>query len=277
MGLVRVDCWSARLTDPDLLDRANAFDRDGRLIFWTPEAVGRRMVESYDVLRRTPMRIWPSGFGSSMPEFFRDAPDLGELQMWLDAREEWERRVTRRANAPTAEEVSRSEEAIHWCARYLADQPLVADAISLWAACLGLRRSLRRAIRERCIRADAMLERAKEDIPDIVTIYTDDAQAAAQKIVARANVAMARSTEAGEVSRIRAGASIQFARAVREGAIVERQVRVGRPDVMPGRNFRWHAIDRRRKEAAATISDALNRAGIAVREAGKHISTDADE
>ena len=169
------------MTDADLLSRINAHDWEGRQVAWTPEAVGLRLVESYRVMDRTPMSFGPKGAQGFWPGVVMSWEDLidekdkqrlmaaygGEIdwERWVDEKtirqlsrdraNEAEKRMKR--SAPTAAQYSRAEEAIRWPAVYLADQPLLADAISTFSACRGLKRSLDAHMRERRRAADELI------------------------------------------------------------------------------------------------------------------------
>lgn len=223
------------MTDLDLMSRARAHDDTGRLISWTPECVGLRMAEAASVFSRTPMRIGPSGASGFWPETYLIARDLideqtqervlmyarfdGDWSKFIDdatkrrlsenVQREWER-----PSPPQREQYSRAEEALRWPALYLADRPLLADALTLWALCIGTGASLRATLRERAKVADARMRMI--------------------------------------------GAS-------------------KRQDAMPDRNFDLRLTWDRRKKACSIISEALFAAGIALREAEKDISVDADE
>ena len=169
------------MTDADLLSRINAHDWEGRQVAWTPEAVGLRLVESYRVMDRTPMSFGPKGAQGFWPSVVMSWEDLidekdkqrimaaygGDVdwERWVDEKtirqlsrdraNEAEKRMKR--SAPTAAQYSRAEEEIRWPAVYLVDQPLLADAISTFSACRGLKRSLDAHMRERRRAADELI------------------------------------------------------------------------------------------------------------------------
>ena len=170
------------MTDADLLSRINAHDWEGRQVAWTPEAVGLRLVEAYRVMDRTPISFGPKSFGTAWPgaivmswEDLIDEKDKQRLMAAYGGEVDWERWVDEktirqlsrdRANeaekrmkrsAPTAAQYSRAEEAIRWPAVYLVDQPLLADAISTFSACRGLKRSLDAHMKERRRAADELI------------------------------------------------------------------------------------------------------------------------
>lgn len=224
MGLVGVDRRSAHLTDQDLLARAEAFDQDGRQIAWTPESVGTRMIEAASVFSRTPMRIGPSGASGFWPETYLIAQELvdeatqARVMAYVKFDGNWyryiddmtKRRISENVQAkwnrpapPEREQYSRAEEALRWPALYLADRPLLADALTLWALCIGTGASLRATLRRR--------------IQDAVNARSAD------------------------------------------------------------KNYVQQNIARYRRAASAIICERLHAAGIALREADRDISLDADE
>ena len=167
------------MTDADILSRAAAFDDDGLAVAWTPEAVQSRMIEAAWVFARIPVKIGPAKMKTAWPVFARTAQDLVDdetqtrlmrfphlvgnwsarvddatkRQMSRDTVDEWERQPS----SPGMEALSRAEEAVRWPAVYLVDQPLLADAISTFSACRGLKRSLDAHMKERRRAADELI------------------------------------------------------------------------------------------------------------------------
>jgi len=125
---------------------------------WTPTQVELRLVEAYDVIRRTPMRIGPKVYGSAWPAILREVDEIEReleelarmsrsayeelIAQRQDLREAIEIRRTeqqdaadRAAQVPSAAEASRADEALGWCLSYLQECQMEADAIQLWAKC----------------------------------------------------------------------------------------------------------------------------------------------
>jgi hypothetical protein len=161
----------------EILARAVAYEGDA-LIAWTPEAVALRMIEAASVFARTPAKIGPSRFKTAWPAIVITAQDLVDeetqqrLLRFPHLVGDWEshidpptkRHISRekqaewnRPSAPTHEEYSRAEEALRWPALFLGDRPLLADAITLWALCMGTNASLRATLRRRVKDADAKM------------------------------------------------------------------------------------------------------------------------
>ena len=227
------------MTDADILSRAAAFDRDGLLVAWTPEAVGARLVEACRVFDRTPMSFGPKGAQGFWPGVVMTWQDLvdekdqqrlmaayGEenvdWQEWVDDRtirqlsRDRGAEIIKRAERliPTAAAYSRAEEAIRWPALFLAGRPLLADALTTWALCLGLGVSL----------AERLTRRRKT--ADEVIVYVR---------------AHARRMKASTIPKMT------------------------RQDILPGRNFNETLTHERRKEAAAIVCKALCSARVMVR------------
>jgi hypothetical protein len=163
------------MTDSDLMSRARAYDGD-TLAAWTPEEVGRRMIEAAAVISKIPAKVGPARLASVWPVYVRTAQDLVDEQTQLRLMRfphlvgEWEARVDdktkrqlsrdtqeaweRMPDLPGSNSISRAEEALHWPARYLGARPLLADALTTWAFCIGTGASLRATLRRRCEDAD---------------------------------------------------------------------------------------------------------------------------
>ena len=228
------------MTDADLASRMNAYDRSGRLVAWTPEAVGFRMIESYRVFDRTPMQIGPrsnSGFWPNVVMSWEDLIDEKDRQRlmvayggevdWKEWVEENDKQTLRqlsidqaakagrRIAPPTAAQYSRAEEACRWPALFLAERPLLGDAISTWAFCIGCGLSIRERLDRRRKLADEFLAHVKTH---------------------------ARRRKTVNVTKTR-------------------------QDLLPGKNFDRGLLGERRKVAAATICVGLRVSRVMVREA----------
>jgi hypothetical protein len=160
--------------------------RDVRASRWTPERVSERLIEAFDVLRRTPARIGPKQFGGSWPAISQILEDFDldqsllrtDWKVAMEARargQEYEAaarahaddqaaETERQANRPTSAETSRAEEALAWCLTYLRDKPMLADAIQLHARCSAFKVSMKDTLVERCVRADGLVEERRAEI-----------------------------------------------------------------------------------------------------------------
>ncbi len=140
---------------------------------WTPELVEARLVEAIEVIVRTTKRPGPKRPGGSHPalaltEAERWQSIMGELEtLWSEGDykgqssiELFLRRVEAAArHQATAHELEQATEAASWIMRYLAGDPLQADALRTWAFCRATGRSIERTLEERRDFADWMIER----------------------------------------------------------------------------------------------------------------------
>ena len=156
---------------------------------WTHDRVLERIGRGLKALVLSTGRLGPKTYGSLWPSVVRDLPPLAELEQWLELRRDFEAAVHAAFERPSAEDIMLADEALAWPARYLADAPLERDAVWLTARCIGLSSKLEKILRDRRKVADFMVEQRKQNAPDIIRIYEDDAENAAAKIVAWANSA----------------------------------------------------------------------------------------
>lgn len=177
------------MTD-DLRSRVGAYDRDGQLVHWTPEAVQARMIEAATVVANTPAKIGPSKLHSAWPVFVATAQDLVDeetqerLMRFPHLVGRWENHIdlatrrhlsretqdqwARQREAPAADAYTRAEEALLWPARYLAGRPLLADALTLWAFCRATGASLRATCKERRLRVHELRTAPKSSIRSVI-------------------------------------------------------------------------------------------------------------
>ena len=163
--------------DSEMMSRLGAYDRDGRLIGWTPENVSWRLVEAAVVFSRTPALVGPSRLKSCWPAIVVTAQDLVDeetqqrLMRFPHLVGNWERHIDDKTHRhmsakkqaewesqpahPSPDQYSRAEEALSWPMRYLHNRPLLADALTLWALCEATGASIRATIRSRVEAADA--------------------------------------------------------------------------------------------------------------------------
>jgi hypothetical protein len=232
---------------------------------FTPAYVQARLVEAFQVIRKTAGSVGPKGYGNNWPEIFREFADYvgaDDEQYRADRRAAILARADREV---TSLELSRADEAMAWAARYLQDEPLACDALQLWAMCKAQHWQIEKVLRARAKRADRLLARLKADLPDVVTIYRDDANDAAAKIAAWCNTALEGEKDKRKRARIRAAARIRMRREVKATGAVERETRARRGDVMPGRVFSATRLEHHRKVGAALLAERLNAAGVRVR------------
>ena len=245
---------------------------------WTHDHVLERIGRGLKALVLSTGRLGPKTVGSPWPAVVRDLPPLAELEQWLELRREFEAAIHARNERPSAEEITLADEALAWPTRYLADAPLQRDAVWLTARCVGFGSKLEAILRNRRKIADVMVEERKQNAPDVIRIYEDDAQDAAAKIVAWANNAIdsppsrsvnekppTRQEERARTARIRKGARIRFVREIRKAKAVERHTFVRRCDVMPGKLFNQSRVHHHHILGVEAIIAGLVADGVKVR------------
>lgn len=234
---------------------------DGLPTSWTPAHVQTRLIEAFKVIHKTTTRGAPKAFGSNWPNMLREFDDLVDAQsreqMEIDGVEEARRRGLR----PTADMIERADEAMGWCARYLAHDQAHADAIQLWAFCKARGFDMRKMLRRRRVAVDIKVQRRQAD--------KDAHRLARRSEIAKeatewANRRLASATSPEQVERIRANAFVRASRAIEASPDCTAR-KVLRQDVMPGRAFTRTWLDAMRKEAANTLASLLNRDGVRVR------------
>jgi len=245
---------------------------------WTHDRVLERIGRGLKALVLSTGRLGPKTYGSLWPSVVRDLPPLAELEQWLELRRDFEAAVQAAFERPSAEDVMLADEALAWPARYLGDAPLERDAVWLTARCIGLSSKLEKILRDRRKVADFMVEQRKQNAPDIIRIYEDDAENAAAKIVAWANSAFdnpparsmngrppTRQEERMRIARIRKGARILFVREIQAVKAVERHTFVRRCDVMPGKLFNQSRVHHHRIAGVGAILAGLEADSVKVR------------
>lgn len=136
---------------------------DGIPTAWTPAHVATRMIEAMDIATKTAGRIGPSTSSGFWPSVFYDFADYVGREdggsYLKDRRAAIERQADREFSSL---QIARADEALNWASRYLADAPVLADALQLWALCKARRRSADKMLRRRAIAADKLRQaRAK--------------------------------------------------------------------------------------------------------------------
>lgn len=97
---------------------------------WTPDHVAYRLIEAHDVLRRSPARIYPGGYGAFWPTYLHEAGELatqagaGTLAIGRN----------RAAVGASADEVDRMNEALAWPMQFLSADPVRCADVNLWAS-----------------------------------------------------------------------------------------------------------------------------------------------
>lgn len=259
------------LATDDLNSRVAAYfgaADDGLPTRWTPERVMERLVEAFTVIMNTAGRIGPKAHGVAWPSILREFSDYvgyDKVQYERDKRAEIERNADR---AVSSAELSRAEEAIGWASQYLQADPVLADALQLWALCKARHIKIERVLRARCLAAEKLMV-ATNRAADAA--HFDKVQARrrdiARKYAQWANDRLGKSTGARYDARIRAGAAELARREIikAERADPRPSSKMRRSEVMPGRVFTNQWLDRKRKEGAAAVAAALDGDGVVVR------------
>ena len=95
---------------------------------WDGPHVGRRLIEGFKTLDRTPMRMLSSSFGSAWPAYRRDFSEYFAALVG-DERAEHAPAAAERNRVrlmPSAVEITRMEAVIGWPGRYLRGRPQLA-------------------------------------------------------------------------------------------------------------------------------------------------------
>lgn len=245
----------------DLNQRAQAVAEEGIPLSWTPEHVGARLVEAFEVLARSGTRVGPRHYANGWPAMIHEFSDLVDAQARALAEKE---KQQARSGRPTADELSRMNEALAWPMAYLEGRPLQSDALMLWAYATALGRDMSQMLHQRSKRATAL----------------------AEEMMARRNALPwgAGETGAGDTRSIadqwRAALRMQIVRevsatvpAAQAQAELRRRLEAAKclpyrfkpHEAVPGRCLSRSTLDRQRKIAAAAVAAGLRRNGVAVR------------
>lgn len=224
--------------------------------FWTPELVGLRMIEAYEVISRLPSNWLPAKPRSLWPAYRQEWADLLDPEAYrLRLIEEV------KTDPPGRDEMSRAEEALSWPMDHLHAHPLHADALMVWAGCLATGQSIRRKLAARNARAKAqaaLMTTAENARREAIR------RALAGPVVAWANERLA--DAAGDPERcrnIRANADIRIRREI--DAANAWATEITPSEAMPGRIRVEKTLSRYRKAASSMLADVLNEAEKPVR------------
>ena len=246
---------------------------------WTPTHVGVRLVEAYEVIRQTPLRIRPAQFGTAWPQIVRDYAELVDAERLamaeatgsrstarsiMDAadqetqrilREDADERLAKESKQPTSEQTSRADEALGWCFAYLQHRPMQAAALQDWAFCQAYELSVAKFLRRRVVAVEAAMAAAER--------YENDRRNRQRRSDAREIAEWAN----GEIA---AGINPVAVKAAAEGMMATAAqnampVKLRRKDVCPDKCFTERWMNLNRKNGAAELAAALNKAGVPVR------------
>lgn len=263
---------------PDIRARIDALgdDEAGIPVSWTPEHVQARMVEAFEVLRRSGARVGPAQFGNGWPAMVHEFADMVDAQARALAEKD---RQQSSAARPSSDELSRMNEALAWPMLFLKDRALASDSLTLWAHAIATGRDMAGMLHHRKKRAMLMAAEAERranapphrhpQTGEIMDTRSPEALARvahrgiiAREVAAETNARLAKAPRTSHAD-IRMQAQATFRAKCRDAGCLP--VVVKPVEAMPGRVMARTTLDRQRKIAAAAIAEALRKAGVAVR------------
>lgn len=243
---------------------------------WTPEHVATRMVEAFEVLSRSGARVGPKQYGNGWPAMVHEFADMVDAQARLLAEKE---KLQAKAARPTADELSRMDEALRWPSTYLGNRALAADSLTLWAYALATGRDMAAMLSRRkkraIAKAEEMMRRANApphinpETGDVMDTRSAEVLAAnamrqriAREVAASCNERLARAPRTSH-AEIRRQAQMTFKARCKDACCLPLVVKP--TEAIPGRVMARTTLDRHRKIAAAVIAEALASNGVVVR------------
>ena len=203
---------------------------DGIPLLWTPAHVQTRLVEAMRVCVRATVRPGPRSFGNNMPPVIREFADFaGRGESGEERIEKWMQDV---------EAIRANRFSVGW--------------------------SVEKLLRKRVIAAGKLMERRKQEMPDVVTVDRETADEIRRRIKAWAQDACTKEPKAKHKG-IWASAMVRWNREIKAAKVIQRRSQVKPQDVMPGRVFTRAWLDQKRHAAAKGIADGLNDARVLVR------------
>lgn len=259
----------------DLSSRIEAIGEEDIPTQWTPEHVQNRLVEAFGILARSGTRVGPRQHANGWPAMIHEFADLVDAQARALAEKE---RQQERGPRPTAEELSRMNEALAWPLHHLDGRPLQADALMLWAYATALGRDMSAMLHARKKRAMALAEEMArrhnapphvdpegnvKDTRDPAVLKAYRRRAAiAREVADMANAEMAK-VSVSKHAEIRVQARAAFLARCRDASCSPLSLLPH--EAMPGRCLSRTNLDRQRKVAAATVAAGLHRRGAVIR------------
>lgn len=258
----------------DLASRIEAIGEGDIPTAWTPEHVQNRMVEAFDILARSGTRVGPRQHANGWPAMIHEFADLVDAQARALAEKE---RQQERGSRPTAEELSRMNEALKWPMTYLDGKPLQSDALMLWAYATALGRDMAAMLHHRKKKAMALADEImrKHNAPP----HIHEGRVMDTRDRSVLDAFERRMEIAGEITRItnetlahaarhthaqiRAEAQAAFRARCRDAGCLPLVVKPH--EAMPGRCLSRTNLDRQRRIAAAGVSSGLYRQGVVIR------------
>lgn len=208
------------------------------------KAVMTCMVDAFETLRRIPGAVGPKQPGSGWPAIVRE---MGEEYSFRSADREFQRALSKA-------QISRMEEVLAWPAQFLADEPLAADALNLWAMCKAWGRSIDGVLQGRAKQAAdiaRVVEREINQRRGIERIQT------AGEVAAWANMRLV-AADGERVERIRANAVIRLERELAKKGLMHAAVIVKPAECSPDKVISRTSLDRWRFVGAKGIAEALS-------------------
>lgn len=243
---------------------------------WTPEHVGARLIEAYEVLSRSGGRILPARYGNGWPAMVHEFADMVDAQARMLAEKE---KAQARAARPTSDELSRMEEALRWPMDHLDGRPLAADALMFWTYAKATGRDQDGMLHHRkkaaTALADEMMRRANgpphrnPETGEISDTRVAEALARvmqrnliAREVAAATNARLATMPRTSH-AEVRMQAQATFRAKCRDADCLP--IVVKPHEAIPGRVLNRRTLDRQRKIAMEIVADRLVRAGVPVR------------
>lgn len=224
---------------------------------WTPAHVMARLVDAYDVLRRSAIVVGPANARGFWPTIIHDVADQFDAQTWAQRDKDLAAESERRGARPTSLECSRMDHAIGWAARYLSDSPVFADAIGLWASSKALGFSVEKVIATRRKMAAPIRDRMQEQENASKALAFRQAEA---NIIGWHRRKVAFVTDRDQIAQWATKAHIRRA----EAFAIAIPARISLSQAMPGKVMSRTSLDAYRKQAASIIAEGLNRDGVQV-------------
>ncbi len=138
------------MTAPDVLDDAARSEGTVVPMLWTPEHVGRRLVEAMRTLDRLPKVKGPRPAGNHWPRHRLEwADQLAQAELPEAERRERETRCNEIALRPSGADIDRMDRALDWLRGLREVDAGLALVTSLWALRTARGRSVRALCREK--------------------------------------------------------------------------------------------------------------------------------
>lgn len=212
---------------------------------WDAGHVAYRLTKAFETLALMPGAMGPGSLRTAWPAA------LHEFYGIFNSPDEERPRAT-------AEQISRADEALAWPLQYLADEPMRADALLVWAYCKAGGRSIAKTLRFRVAKAK-QLAQVRQDAENARRAGLR--REAARQAASWANARLAETTDPERIEAIKANARIRFER---EAAQLM-PVLVMPHEALPGKILSRASLDRYLPSALELLADRLAAAGVPCR------------